>query len=186
MAGTDDDPSTELPLDSPLWRSIGEVHRLLCRLTGDRHLAAKDLTDAQAHGHVCSMRRRLARTERSDRELLPRSFWADHEIDSWSDGLFVRRRGYGSIVRIQGYAFFVWGPELEKVWPTVFASSVAFVPKESVAAAEVANNVAVTSAAALAFPTLDELGLLKTRRTRKQMEVVLKVTRSYTPSSRTR
>ena len=46
-----------LPLDSPNWTPLTEVHRFVCEQTGNRRLAAQDLTDAMANDRVRSMRR---------------------------------------------------------------------------------------------------------------------------------
>jgi len=65
MAGITDDPSIELPLDSPNWLALlAEAYPLLCSLLGERNLAAKELTDAMADDdddrRVRSMRRCFA------------------------------------------------------------------------------------------------------------------------------
>jgi hypothetical protein len=124
------DGNEKLPLDSPEWLPDADAHRVLCQRTGDRHLAAQDLTKVMADGDVPSMRRCFARGRSPDgelvplgpdRELLPRSFWSDYELDSWSDALLVvpRRRG-GQVVPLRGFAFYVWKPALAKIWPTLF------------------------------------------------------------------
>ena len=48
-----------LPLDSLKWTPLTEVYRFVCEQTGDRRLAAQDLTDAMANDRVRSMRRNL-------------------------------------------------------------------------------------------------------------------------------
>jgi len=142
-------PAEVLPLDSPNWMPLPDAHRLLCPLLGDRHLAAKDLTDAQADGRVRSMRRcfvygvwrewekgrvvdqargyregKVVSEERvligPERELLRREHWTEHELQSWSDATFVTRRS-NTPASIKGYVYFVWKPDLEKIWPAVFA-----------------------------------------------------------------
>ena len=118
----------KLPLDSPEWLPVADAHRVLCQRTGDRHLAAQDLTKAMADDHVPSMRRCFARGIRqADRklvplgpdELLPASYWIEHRLDPRSDGLEVLE-GSRSITSVKGYAFFVWKPALAKIWPTLF------------------------------------------------------------------
>jgi hypothetical protein len=127
-----------LPLDSPDWMPIAEAHRVLCSLTGSRDLAAKDLTDAMMakdeDKRVPAMRRCFAYGIRPkadgskeqvllgpERELLPREYWIEHELQSWSDATFVTRRS-NNPASIKGYAYFVWKPALAKRWPAVFPS----------------------------------------------------------------
>ena len=73
-----------LPLESPNWTPLTEVHRFVCEQTGDRRLAAQDLTDAMANGRVRSMRRQVDRLhdDEPERELLPSSFWATEYLVS--------------------------------------------------------------------------------------------------------
>jgi hypothetical protein len=135
MAGTDDDLSTKLPLDSPLWRPIEEVYDRLCPLIGNRHLVAQDLTKVQATGDVRTMRRWLLRRFRrggwSDRRPCDHRLWLVwFELSSWSDGLLVvyrlrgaARGGFHQVRRLRGYAFYCWGPDLARIWPAVFAST---------------------------------------------------------------
>jgi hypothetical protein len=124
------------PLDSPYWTPIVNAHQSLCGLTGNRQLAAKDLTNALADRDVPSMRRCfLPRWWRSppvgaallepDGELLPAAYWTEHEVQSWSsDATFVATRGNMS-AEITGYAYFVWKPALAKIWPAAFALAAA-------------------------------------------------------------
>jgi hypothetical protein len=124
------------PLDSPNWTPIVNAHRSLCGLTGNRELAAKDLTNALADRDVPSMRRCFRPGWRSppvgavllepDGELLPAAYWTEHQVQSWSDATdatFVARRGIP--VAITGYAYFVWKPALAKIWPAAFALAAA-------------------------------------------------------------
>jgi hypothetical protein len=152
MAGTADEFSTELPLDSPNWLPLPEeAYRLLCSLLGERNLAAKDLTDAMADDddrrRVRSMRRCFAYGVREkieytgrvvdgfrevkavgrervligpERELLSREYWNEHRLSPRSDGSAEIIEGSGSITTVKGYAFFVWKPDLAKIWPTIF------------------------------------------------------------------
>jgi hypothetical protein len=129
-----------LPLDSPDWMPIAEAHRLLCSPTGSRDLAAKDLTDAMADEdedrRVPAMRRCSTygirrKTDGShervlvgpERELLPRGYWTEHEVQSWLDATFVTQRS-NNPASIKGYAYFVWKPALAKRWPAAFAPPV--------------------------------------------------------------
>jgi hypothetical protein len=116
----------KLPLDDPRWLPILDAHKAILPRTGDWHLAARDLTAAMAKPDgVRSMRRRVKRGEGPDRELLPRSFWEAYELRPWNsrpgpfpnDSLLVCPPGKTGRA-IQGYAFFVWNPDLEKIWPT--------------------------------------------------------------------
>jgi hypothetical protein len=82
------------PLDSPNWTPLTEVHRFVCEQTGDRRLAARDLTDAMANDRVRSMRRQVERfyDDEPERELLPPSFWAtEYRLEGWFDELLGRR-----------------------------------------------------------------------------------------------
>jgi len=114
-----------LPLDSPNWMPLADAHRSLCPLLGDRHLAAKDLRNALADDdharRVHSMRRCTVRDiQQSDCQLA--SYWVEHWLDPRPDGVAVME-GSGSIVTVKGYAFFVWKPDLEKIWPVAFTST---------------------------------------------------------------
>ena len=122
------------PLDSPNWMPIAEAHRLLCGLTGNRHMAAKDLTDAmmaeEDDKRVPAMRRCFVPGYRSppagavllepDGELLPREYWTEHQLQSWTDATFVTERS-NTPASIKGYAYFVWKPALARRWPAAFA-----------------------------------------------------------------
>jgi hypothetical protein len=122
------------PLDSPNWTPIVNAHQSLCGLTGNRELAAKDLTIALRDRDVASMRRCVSGWRsppvgavllEPDGELLPAAFWTEHAVQSWSpDATFVARRGYMS-AGITEYAYFVWKPALAKIWPAAFALAAA-------------------------------------------------------------
>jgi hypothetical protein len=117
---------TKLPLDDSNWLPVLDAHKAILPRTGNWHLAARDLTAAMAKADgVRSMRRRVMRGEGPDRKLLPRSFWNTYELRPWNsrpgpfpiDTLLICPPG--KIGRaIEGYAFFVWKPDLEKIWPT--------------------------------------------------------------------
>src|SRR6516165_3532809 len=84
------------PLDSPNWIPIVNALQSLCDLTGNRQLAAKDLTNALADRDVPSMRRYFSGWRQSppvgavllepDGELLPAAYWTEHEVRGWSEG----------------------------------------------------------------------------------------------------
>jgi len=128
--------------DSPNWIPIVNALQSLCDLTGNRQLAAKDLTNALADRDVPSMRRYVSGWRQSppvgavllepDGELLPAAYWTEHQVQSWSsDGTFVASRGSfvpsrgNMFVEITGYAYFVWKPALAKIWPAAFALAAA-------------------------------------------------------------
>lgn len=130
------------PLDSPNWIPIVNAHQSLCGLTGNRQLAAKDLTNALADRDVPSMRRCFLPEWRSlpvgavllepDGESLPAAYWTEHLVQSGSsDATFVTSRGsfvpgHGYMfAEITGYAYFVWKPALAKIWPAAFALAAA-------------------------------------------------------------
>ena len=128
-------------LDSPNWIPIVNAHQSLCGLTGNRQLAAKDLTDALADRDVPSMRRCFSGWRSPpvgavllgpDGELLPAAYWTKHEVQSWSsDATFVASSApfdpsRGNLFNeITGYAYFVWKPALAKIWPAAFALAAA-------------------------------------------------------------
>src|SRR5215471_8972335 len=116
-------------LDSPNWIPIVNALQSLCGLTGNRQLAAKDLTNAWAGRDVPSMRRYFSGWRQSppvgavllepEGELLPAAYWTEHKVESgWSDGTFVASRGSfdpsrgNMFAEITGYAYFVWKPAL--------------------------------------------------------------------------
>ena len=114
------------PLDSPNWIPIVNALQSLCDLTGNRQLAAKDLTNALADRDVPSMRRCFSGSRsppvgavllEPDGELLPAAYWTEHQVHSWSWDV-VPSRGN---IPITGYAYFVWKPALAKIWPAAFA-----------------------------------------------------------------
>jgi hypothetical protein len=129
------------PLDSPNWIPIVNAHQSLCGLTGNRQLAAKDLTNALADRDVPSMRRCFSGWRsppvgavllEPDGELLPAAYWTEHQVQSWSsDVTFVASRGpfvpsrCNMFAEITGYAYFVWKPALAKIWPAAFALAAA-------------------------------------------------------------
>ena len=122
--------------DSPNWIPIVNALQSLCDRTGNRQLAAKDLTNALADRDVPSMRRCFSGSRsppvgavllEPDGELLPAAYWTEHEVRGWSEGSlgsFVARRG-NMVAQIMGYAYFVWKPALAKIWPAAFALAAA-------------------------------------------------------------
>jgi hypothetical protein len=135
-------------LDSPNWTPLGNLHPLVCEQTGDRRFADRVLTDAMANGRVRSMRQRVSpRADEPERELLPRSFWAEYQLNSdfgADDGeqrlLVVERascpqpskpspRGLNRMmlglrgVPLLGYVFYAWKPDWKKIWGSDAAST---------------------------------------------------------------
>src|SRR5262245_64931761 len=88
--------------DSPNWIPILNALQSLCDLTGNRQLAAQDLTNALADRDVPSMRRCFlggpsppvgAVLLEPDGELLPAAYWTEYEVHSgWPDGRSEERR----------------------------------------------------------------------------------------------
>ena len=117
MKGAKPDTKTEslLPLDSPNWLPLKYAHRSLSQWSGDQILATKDLNDALTDDKS-PVRSMLRRYEGPD-TLLPPMFWAEFKV-SWSGALFVCDPG-SPVCRSPG-VYFVWKPDLEKKWPTVF------------------------------------------------------------------
>jgi hypothetical protein len=133
-----------LPLDSPNWTPLDDLHPLVCAQTGDRRFADRDLTDAMATDRVRSMRRRVSpRADEPERELLLPSFWADYQLNSDTgagDGeqqlLVVERArcpqppwlregvppGLNRTmlglrgVPLRGYVFYAWKPDCKKIF----------------------------------------------------------------------
>jgi hypothetical protein len=122
-------PSTQkkrsLPLESPHWLPLDDARRLRHEATGNRSLIAGDLTGALLSGHLRCMRRRIGRGVGPNRELVPSSFWAGHRLDSWTDALLVRARTHrgGVVQTLRGFVFYVWKPDLERIWPTAATPS---------------------------------------------------------------
>jgi hypothetical protein len=118
-----------LPLDDPRWVPLESPHKLRTQRTGDRHLAAEDLTKLLATPPplgVRSMRRYSGHYRDPDRpdlerELPPFAFWTEHALSSWSDGLFIRPARQHTVVRAVG--FYAWKPDLEQIWPDMFPPS---------------------------------------------------------------
>lgn len=112
----------KLPLDDPRWAPLDDLHGLLIPRTGNRDLAAHDLTKLLATPPprgVRSMRRYFGRyrdLSRPDleREQLEFSFWEEHALSSWSDGLCIVRpkQGVGQAIRAVG--IYAWKPDFDK------------------------------------------------------------------------
>jgi len=106
------------PLDGPNWLPIHDAIGLGSQATGNRRLAACDLHKAMADPCGVPAMRRCTVHGGPDREPVPYSFWAEHDLDAWSDRTFVRGPDDQRY-----FVFYVWRPALAKVWPTVFGSA---------------------------------------------------------------
>ena len=149
-----------LPLDSLDWTPFDVLHPLVRAQTGDRRFADEDLTDAMANGRVRSMRRRASpRADEPERKLLPRSFWADYQLNSDAGAgggepplLVVERARCPQPpglrepvpprlnrmmlglrgVPLRGYVFYAWKPDWKKIWGADAASTEARPPAQQV------------------------------------------------------
>ena len=117
MKGT---PSAgDLPLEDPRWIPLITEHRRLAERLSSGYLAALDLTRAIVDVPLRCMGRLGER-----RELVPRSFWAEHELvcSTATTGLGLdlglRRRMLksGPYARVRAGALFVWKPDIDKFW----------------------------------------------------------------------
>jgi hypothetical protein len=127
MAAETPDPSIALPalpLDSFDWVPLEIPHRWLAERIGNRDLAVHDLGAALAE-QVRTMRRYFGRfrdLSRPDleREQLEFSFWVEHRLSSWSDGLRIGLANRGVDYPIPAVGIYAWKPDLEQVWPDMF------------------------------------------------------------------
>jgi hypothetical protein len=121
------DRPRDLPFDSPNWRPLIEAHAKRTKQVGDRRLAARNLTEKMRAEQLPSMRRRIGGIELCGHGppapeciLLSDMFWRDHELDSWSDRLFIvpnpRRSGMVNDVG-RGFVFYYWEPAYREIWP---------------------------------------------------------------------
>ena len=116
---------SKLPLDDPRWVPLEDLHALLIPRTGNRDLAARDLTKLLATPPprgVRSMRRYFGRyrdLSRPDleREQLEFAFWEEHTLSSWSDGLCIVRPKQGVSQAIRAVGLYGWKPDFDKAVP---------------------------------------------------------------------
>jgi hypothetical protein len=113
------------PLRDPRWCALKAAVEAMQRKTGKMSLAITDLEEAMADGKrpLAAMRRDLATGARL---RLASTFWTEHLID-FSTGavaIYRRRKGeprrFGMFAhhnedRVDGAAYFVWGPDLDKL-----------------------------------------------------------------------
>ena len=106
---------TEPSLDDPRRRPVDEEYQLIRQRCGHPQLAIIDLNQALADGRVRSMRRHTGSGKRE--RLLP-EVWAHRDLAIELVGSFAvalsRRR---PPVQVDGLVFFLWHPDVEKVWP---------------------------------------------------------------------
>ena len=119
-----------LPLDDPRWRPLAEVYQLRRQQTASSTLAARDITDALVQGEgkgVRCLRRKVnLRLPGPDRDLVPPEFWQGFELYVVSRGeevVIVPRRRGGQVIPLKGLAFFLWGPDVDKAWPSSTAKT---------------------------------------------------------------
>jgi hypothetical protein len=121
--------SGKLPLDSPNWVPLAAVHAQRSKQAGNRHLAARDLTEelrGKGKRRLRSMRRRVAREPTwwfppsPERTLLSEVFWRDHTLDSRSDGLVALPSPWkgGQPPSSHAFVYCVWRPDLKKIRPS--------------------------------------------------------------------
>jgi hypothetical protein len=120
--------AVELPFDDPRWRPVREEFKLISQYSGHPNLALFDLNGALANDRVQSMRRHIE-SGKPERLL---DFWIDHKLQLWSDeGLLVIPRlpdPRGFVKPVRGFAFFLWHPHVEKVWPALRQADDEMVP----------------------------------------------------------
>ena len=108
--------------DDPRWLPAATFHGWLTERSGNRDLAANDLTQL-VRTTVHTMQRYLDRNRRPDRpdlewEQLPFSHWNERALTSWSAGLRVtsaKQHGVGA--GIPAFGLYVWGPNCEAFRP---------------------------------------------------------------------
>ncbi|MBR0719397.1 hypothetical protein [Bradyrhizobium liaoningense] len=106
--------TSEPSLDDPLWRPVDEEHKLLSQRLGNRQLAHVDLNQALAEGRVRTMRRQIKGGE--PEPMLP-DFWAHRDLVIHANGSFTRI--HGGPPDPGSFVYFLWHPDVEKVWPAL-------------------------------------------------------------------
>jgi hypothetical protein len=111
--------------DDPRWLPIEDAHQRRNERTGSNRLAAADLTKEQAQRHVRSMARSLRSGE--PRRVAPAEWVDEIELLFWKNRprVFSRRPSVRMIARrptrvreqVRDWAFYVWKPDFETVWP---------------------------------------------------------------------
>jgi hypothetical protein len=121
-----------LPLNDPHWLALRAAIDLRQQQTGAMPLAIIDLKQAKASGKLRTMRRNLATGEA---ELVPAPFWETYSagcLGATSITIFRQTDfdkheidEYGNLVveRIDGWAWYVWGPDFETIWSSPAASA---------------------------------------------------------------
>jgi hypothetical protein len=121
--------STQLPLDDTRWRSVPEIiERHFPHSDKDnKKLIARDLTERVESEKIHCMRRH---TREGHPEPVPASFWADHCFACSRNGdirvAFRPPPNSGlSFYWIEKWAFYLWQPDCERVWPALAPQAVA-------------------------------------------------------------
>jgi hypothetical protein len=117
----------KLPLNDPRWLAMKAAIDLREQQTADVGLALRDIEQAMASGKLRSMRRDLAGGEA---ELVAAVFWETHFVGyltplsviicRQTDSDRYKTDEYGNLAaeRLDGWAFYIWKPDLEKYWLT--------------------------------------------------------------------
>jgi hypothetical protein len=101
----------ELPLDSPHWRPLIDVYRLVCTDAGSADFAIVDLQRAVDDGV-----RGKVRNKQGERLF----DWSKYKLMRWKeDRVAVCSRADGTFD--ENARFWVWGPDFKKICPTAFA-----------------------------------------------------------------
>jgi hypothetical protein len=114
-----------LPLDSPHWKPLADVHRVFTERLGSPHLAAHDMTLALANEQLRAMARRVTPPAR---RLLPQEFWSTYRVMSGSDGPRVARLHGALVIPFRAYIF-IWEPDVIKFFKGI-ASATARIEKQ--------------------------------------------------------
>jgi len=117
-------PKSKLPLDDLHWLPMIMAHHFLSeKLVGTRlsSYASDELRNQLARGKLRCMRRDAT----GKPELVPRTFWRDHEIDTHTGAVEIYRgprgpHGRDHQSRVNGL-FYVWKPDLDQFWSTTEA-----------------------------------------------------------------
>jgi hypothetical protein len=117
-------PKSKLPLDDLHWLPMIMAHHFLSeKLVGTRlsSYASDELRNQLARGKLRCMRRDAT----GKPELVPRTFWRDHEIDTHTGAVEIYRgprgpHGRDHQSRVNGL-FYVWKPDLDQLWSTAEA-----------------------------------------------------------------
>ena len=130
----------DLPLDDRRWLTLTMAHHTLSeQLIGERFspLASSHLMEGLRSGKLRCMRE--SRTNPSERERVPASFWQGLRIDVEPDlrliqilrGLSDPRERCPIFGQVYGWAFYVWKPDFDRLWPSAKADRETVVEPEA-------------------------------------------------------